>query len=520
MSAARRISEINLKNVIMPAPPGMVIDGRFDEWNAIPVAINDPIDANSIVDFRVIKAFSDDRFVYLMIEVGNFVNAQGLDGAAFIFLDVDGHPVTGKRSGGMDGVDAIIELTPPNRDQPGKPGMGVGLRSTAYHPPATMREDYKLAALNTYDIGLLFAPTHQGTRFEFRIDRGARLPDCPPLFLDKQFTFKVTFLNLTGAAEDEAGPFTQELTPTTDPASTAQTPIIQTADPLARAEGTVLRAMSWNIERGAIFKKSDAFARSIKAIAPDVILFQEMTDKNSAGQIQQFLDEHLPQAESQHWAVAFGTAGGDLRCAIASRYPLEAIPSLSKITVENRSGKPAQPARAECSRMIVDGKSVLVTSLHLKCCGRAGGTEDQTRINECKAIHSAIRSVLPGGANAEGETWAGVLMAGDLNLVGSRTPLEMLAIQTDLDKTSLSIVEPYQLDGLSNLTWADRTQPFTPGRLDFMLYSDSTMRVLRAFVYDSADLSTIWAQSKDVKEDDTQNTSDHLPVVTDFAWVE
>src|SRR5436190_3119354 len=46
-SSSMKISEANLRAVTMPAPPGLVIDGRFDDWAAIPVTINDPIDADS-----------------------------------------------------------------------------------------------------------------------------------------------------------------------------------------------------------------------------------------------------------------------------------------------------------------------------------------------------------------------------------------------------------------------------------------------------------------------------------------
>ena len=64
--------------------------------------------------------------------------------------------------------------------------------------------------------------------------------------------------------------------------------------------------MAWNVERGAIFTHSEPFARTIAAIQPDVILLEELTSKNSAAQVKEFLQKTLPASEGKSWNVVFG----------------------------------------------------------------------------------------------------------------------------------------------------------------------------------------------------------------------
>jgi endonuclease/exonuclease/phosphatase family metal-dependent hydrolase len=159
----------------------------------------------------------------------------------------------------------------------------------------------------------------------------------------------------------------------------------------------------------------------------------------------------------------------------------------------------------------INDASVLLVSVHLKCCGRAGGPEDEQRLNEVDAIRQAVQSALAA------QQIAAVFISGDLNLVGSRDPLELLAANLDVDHSSLAVPQTYQLDGLSNATWSDPFQPFIPGRLDYVLHSDSTVSVMRGFVLDTADLSEHWRQQHSLQTADTATASDHLPVVVDFT---
>ena len=116
-------------------------------------------------------------------------------------------------------------------------------------------------------------------------------------------------------------------------------------------------------------------------------------------------------------------------------------------------------------------------------------------------------------------TFDGVIVAGDFNLVGSRRPLNLLTTRLDIAGLSLIEAEPYQLDGLSNATWSDRKQSFVPGRLDYLLFSHTTVALRNTFVLDTRDLTPQALHRLGLRSDDTASASDHFPVVADVRWI-
>lgn len=487
------------------AGPLIVIDGDLDEWKDIKPAGIDPADApQAFVDFGEVRLTHDGRFLSFLIDFGRNVNAQGLDGVGMVLFDSDGDPKTGQAMFDMPGIDFIVDLSPPSGKSYDKTGLGVGVRIPPSSDPAAGGPP---PALNVYDVGLAFAPTYAARRMEFRINRNVAIAGGPaPLFTGKSVSCKLVYQAKDGSLADQTDVFTHELTPV------SAAPVIDDPkDPLARAEGTDLRVLSWNAELGGIFTKPDPFIRTLKAVDPDVILLQELTDKNSAAQLRDFLARAIPPAAGEDWHVAFGEGGGNLRCGIATRLPLEAVDSLKTVAYPDQ---PKRSMRVIGAKIASKGHSLLVASLHLKCCGRADGPEDETRLTEAQAIHDAVKAVEAGLPGA-----AGVVIAGDFNLVGTRMPLETLQQGIDLESSALGLANPYQLDGLSNATWFDRHQPFVPARLDYMLYSDSSMKVLRSFICDSSDLAAKWLQAHGLQADDNEKASDHLPIVTDYRWL-
>ena len=123
-----------------------------------------------------------------------------------------------------------------------------------------------------------------------------------------------------------------------------------------------------------------------------------------------------------------------------------------------------------------DGARVLVASVHLVCCGRAGDERDQRRVVEVEAIRDALASMRPA------ESGAPLVILGDLNLVGSTRPLDRLRTALDVDGSDLSTAPAMRLDGRSNLTWSKATASFTPGRLDYVVYTDAALELVEARV--------------------------------------
>jgi endonuclease/exonuclease/phosphatase family metal-dependent hydrolase len=188
---------------------------------------------------------------------------------------------------------------------------------------------------------------------------------------------------------------------------------------------------------------------------------------------------------------------------VASRLKLNPYTALDPLPMPDR---PEKSVRIMGGELTLSGHRLLVVSAHLRCCGYAGSFEDRTRVVEADAIRRAITDAVASGR------FDGVIVGGDLNLVGSRWPLDVLA-------ENLQAVESLQLGGRSNTTWWDDHQPFLPGRLDFVLVTKASLSVLRSFVLDTRLLKTRWLRRHGLRAADTVGASDHLPVVVDFSWV-
>lgn len=471
----------------------IVIDGSFDDWKNLTPALIDPKDSpNAEIDFGRITITDNGQFVHLLIELGRTVNIQKLDGSLHIIFDIDGKEDTGQLFQGLKGADIDIVLSPPDPKYPGRTMGGVRVNSLSK----------KLTELTPYTIGFIFGPTYASNIFELRISRTLKSPSDAPLFSYKHLRFKIVYENPQSNQYDETTIIDYALTPIT------KSIIIQNQDPLNKKIGSI-RLVSWNTKDGSILKNPDPFIRCLNALSPDVILFQELPDNITVAQLQDFLNKNIKHRDFQAWNVVLGQGGGKLRCAIASTKALSVQKQFEFVPYLGRTKRSLRVAGA-----IIESynKRILCLSLHLKCCGRAGSNQDLIRILEVEAIRFKLAEVL------QSEQLDGVIIAGDFNMVGSRRPLDLLTTQLDMKGIILKPVDAYQLSKLSNATWADSNESYTPGRLDFLLYSIGKLKITQSFVLDTHDLAPKWLKHHGLKETDTSEASDHLPLVTDVHF--
>ncbi len=482
------------------SPPRIVIDGRFDDWGGVQPTLIDPVDApGEPIDLRDIHVTSDGRFVHLLVDFGRMVNIQKLDVAVHLVLDVDGDRSTGQLTFGLSGADLDIILSPDAPPGHGRRPGGVKLVSTIDPANDTLPEAQRL---NPYDIGFTFGPTYASRRFEFRIERGAKLVGIPTMLAGRRVRGKLVCTDGRGRTIDESEVFDYVLAPL----DANEQGLL--ADMPAQAPGT-LRIMSWNVDK-SLFDNPEPFVRVLKAIDPDVILLQELTDRNHADQIEEFLNRWLRRGQPKPWQVVFGAGGGNLRCAVASKLPLEPAEPFQLLPYPVWRDQSLRVAGAVIKTA---NKRLLCVSVHLRCCGRAGGREDFIRGLEAEVIRQRLEAMV------EHDSIDGVIVAGDFNLVGSRRPLDLLTDQLHVDGLSLIAAQPYQLDGLSNATWSDRKQSFVPGRLDYLLFSSNTVALRSTFVLDARDLIPNALRRLGLRSDDTASASDHFPVVADVQWI-
>jgi endonuclease/exonuclease/phosphatase family metal-dependent hydrolase len=512
-------SEASTPPEIPPSWPGsfprVVIDGRLDDWSAEVTQLTDPADApDGPVDIRRVLVTDDATAVYLQLDLGTVVNVQGLKGSLTLLLDADDDPGTGVALHGLSGVDVAIDFTRQDAEQPSQVLEGIAVRAV---PSSIM--------LSPYDLGLWFEPRHSSRVIELRLARGSRLPDGRGLFTAASFHGKLVGRDLTGTVRDETRSFTHEFRESLaggEPVTSAARP-----DPLARAPEADLRVVVWNVSRNRMLERPEPFSRILAALSPDVVLLDEVPPGATEDHIRNLL-AHL--ADFTKWSITPGENGGSQRGAVASRFATTAVPGLSRIVYPDSTlrvmGGTSSPGLMDVARNARSGaipahgtevnqgdRRILVVTLDLVCCGNsATAAQDRVRRIEAAAIRAAVHATL------NREAFDAVLIGGDFNLVGSQFPLDELSRDLDLDGGDLSVVEALQLDGLSSATWDEGSGPFPPGQLDYLLYSDRSLEVRRAFVFDSEDLAPDWLAAHGLQAEDSDLASDHRPVVADFMW--
>ena len=431
----------------------MVMDGRFDGWT----------------DHSDIQA--DEHYLYLRLRFDEPVNLQGSPRAQALWLDVDSdvntgllRPVVGR---GEMGVDLEIVYSP-KPDGRGVAMFGVDQRGR--------RSPINMAALD-----YMHAPTFASHEFELRLSRDLTgAPMLPRQGLGSRGRVMAVLVEL-----DDAGEPTQWRNVLA--ADLHQTwPRRLTFGHIPHKHAG-LRVMSHNVLHAAPMKNPEPFARLYRAVNPDIVLLQEWDD-TPAEELVAWFGRHVPSRASWHAAVL-----PERGVAIVSRYPLSEI---------QRS---VSETRWISARVETPEGQLLAASIHLTCCGKAGGPEDQKRIAEAAEINQQLAAVQRDL----------VVIGGDLNLVGARQPIDDLRHGLDSDRSDLSIVEPRVLQDDAIYTWRDAFQFFPPGRLDYLLYSDAAVKVTQTFIVDTGRFHVESSRVMDLLPDDSR-ASDHLPVVVDL----
>lgn len=265
--------------------------------------------------------------------------------------------------------------------------------------------------------------------------------------------------------------------------------------PAARLEDTAIRIASFNTLREGLVdpNRAPAFARLLRAVAADVYCFQE---ERQSKDLKGVITRLVPDDSKRPWRLH-----RQRDCVIATRLPIV----------------PVRVPDVRSAYAVVEaapGHRILVVSTHPAAGGWIGNQRDRWRIEEMTSIGKNIESVRAG--RFEGLTVAPDLPAvviGDYNLVGSRTPLDIL---TDPRGPGLVHWLLPHLAGESVTTWRDDSSGFWPGLLDLVTHSPTLSR-RNGFILDSTRLDKAGLRALGLRPWDSQ-VSDHLLLVADFAW--
>ena len=462
----------------------IAVDGLFEDWDSIDVCWEDPSGDGDVIDFGGVRARSDGERITLLFDAGSEMNLQG-GNVITLLLDGDGDTSTGRP----------VE------------GLGAELIWTFGEREGEVWTDGEGTKVGQADIGLRQAPTVSSTRFEVSFLRRtksgldiARGPSAAFILLDEE--------RAEGDRLPDEGSVTVELS--------SESPLLAPRVSLERRSPDDIRIVTWNVLFDGLFKRPAPFLRVLKALDPDVICFQEIW-AHTARQAADYVALAIPGVE---WH-GLNTHEGH----IVSRYPLLEAAAI------DASGNYWALVDLPDDTFDID---ISVICAHPPCCDK-----EVERQEELDGIAAWTRDTMtPGdspiheGAPAAFDLPKGtpIVIAGDMNLVGGAGQVQTLlsgriadedrfgtSFAPDWDGTPLTDAWPRTTGGVTVATWRDEQSSFAPGKLDYIIYSDSALRLERAFILATEKLAPEVLARCDLRLDDTLVASDHLPVVADFT---
>ena len=430
------------------------LDGLFLEWSSANLIATDPAgDATGAFDIQNVYAINRGTRLFLRFDISSTLNMQS-------GLSTDG--------------TLIVQIAMPNNRF-----LSIDMRNRKiWHD-----NDPALTVTNE-SVGYAVAPSYASNEFELGIDL-----QMFGVVLGSPITINFSSSDsLTSAAT-----YTIALSNV----------IITQGRSADRSPGTTFRIASLNTYVTGLLNSTQRpqIQRLVDAMNADIYCFQEEY-YSYPEDIAQALAEANPMEDGATWNVS-----QYYDMAIASRSPL--------ISLSSGSGRHG---------VIVDlpgegpEDAVVIFSIHPKCCGYIGSSSDLTRISQMNGLITTVTDLRAGTLGSQYEPYrqAPVIIIGDWNLVGSRTPLDLVT-----NPAGLNMVDalPANLIGEDVMTWRTNTgETFCPGRLDLMAYQASNgLDLLGSFILDSAllnpaELLTLGLQSTD------SSCSDHLMLVGDFRF--
>ena len=461
------------------------LDGRFDEWQDLSPAYSDPSgDHLGEIDLLTLRLAADSNRFFMDLEVADDLLLQD-ENTLTLLLDADADPSTG----------TLLE------------GMGVELRWVFGERSGNVYLAGSSSGVSQAELGIITPPTITGTRFEIALNRRLPLPGGCWVSIEDSIGI-VLQANVDGSGDRLPDGDEGLYLPVSHEAASPWIPVSP-----ARIDVGDLRLVSFNVLFNGIGDDSrrDAFVRILGRLNADIIAFQEVGGMSNE-EIGAFLDAFLPLPGPLAWSIS--AAEGDV--VTASRYPI-----LNSWVIWDYNG-----SRITADLILVSNEErIMVINSHWSCC-----TANALRQAQADATIAFIRDAQTPGDDLDLVNGTPIIVTGDLNLVGDAQQLETLLTGDIQDEASYGSDHSPDWDG-SNLTdlfamhlsdrvaytWRDASSSFSPGKLDYVVYTDSYLQVRKAFILNSATLNAEQLAFLNLQSDDSETCSDHLPVVVDFA---
>ena len=449
----------------------IVIDGLFDDWQEVPVTITDPEGDYNYDDWAELKITNDDDFIFFKISLHSEETLLQNWNNFYLYIDADRDSLTGHPFRGMG-----AELA-----------WHFGYRTGQYF------EQDGIIDLWQNDITLRQAPTVTSTEFEIAIARGSFVLSDP----DSIAVIFSSFYDTGDYMPDSWGGVVYQL----------DTTVVGPAEPIL-LEKTGTRLVTYNTLNTGILEpdRQPNFQRIIQALAPDIIVLQEHSEWNEIGDIisSWFAEDTWYQ----------GYTFRDL--VVLSKYPI--INQANLISSE----------RTMCALLQTDdpiNPYLLILNSHFSCCDNDDDRQEQ--VDELVQVLREWRLNDNGPFNLPEGT--PMFHVGDFNFVGYREQIETVTAGNIQDEGNYGSDFPLDWDGtaITDLfsrhthkrmayTWRSDGSSFNPGKLDYVLYTDSNLSILNHFVLNTLAMPDSVLNEWELEAEDTNEASDHLPRIVDF----
>ncbi len=458
----------------------ITIDGLFQDWENIGIEFDDPDGDGFDEDFSGLKITNDNDFLFLKFGFnGSEQLLQDFNGIR-LYIDVDNNSNTGRS---FRGIGADIEWC-------------FGCRS------GSIWQNQVPVAIRQNDLTLRSAPTITSRDFEIAVGLFSQA-------LTLNNTQIADTLAIVLATSDEAdylpdniggAQYIIDTTPVEPP----------DAIPLARSRPEHLRILSYNTLGSGLSNanRQPAFERIIKALSPDIMAFQEQRD---APDVEILMSKWLQPSNFHSLMLGNGNM-------VVSRFPI-----LNSAILTN-SGRTMVVLLNTADEL---GVNLLVMNSHLSCCAN-----DVSRQRDADEIIMRLREWRDGSGPFQLPENTPMVHLGDFNLVGSSLQIRTLThgdisdesnngedFAPDWDGSSLTDLFSRQTSARMGYTWRNDNSAFSPGKLDYFLFTDSILELGNHYVLNTLAMSADELSTAGLLAQDTNNASDHLPRIIDIAGV-
>lgn len=453
----------------------ITIDGYFDDWENIE-SIDDPVsDSNDKLDLVKIKLSQDDNYIFLYFQFTSEINIQE-NNQVKLFIDSDNNINTGDSFRGI-GADLIWNF--------GDRSGSIIMNSKTYNIRHSI-------------LDLCGLPSVTSKEFEFAISKNTEYIG--------QKVFPTSKINIIFITDFSGDYFPDNLSEKVTIAFTQcdQIPIIPIK--IEKEESDNLRLLSWNCLQDNLAKSNltNIFSRLIQTANPDIIAFQELYETD-----EDFIDNFIKSTFPGEKRYIKKQAFTDI--VLVSKFPI-----ISSYQLDGNSA------------FLVDLKEKYRTEALFINVHFPASQENTKRLSEITKIIEFIRSIKNNSAQIKVNKNTPIFIVGDMNLVGFSEQLNMLLTgnisgmnaDLDWDNSELKEANPRLTESPFCYTWTKSTSSFWPGKLDFVIFSDYSAKLIKSFSINTMKMSAENIIKYSLNKDDSPSASDHLPIIADFEIVD